>query len=423
MAFQNTLKKTAFWRMSDIVISYLNKVFNIFTRLKGRQWANKEKSLVIDEIIIILISGVLAYIIVSLLPAPEKRVPFELITFEKFLSFFPRSFTSIFRFFQAIANFFANISIKLRNILGPFWDIIMFIPSKIIGFAQFIITCLLTFIKNFLELFYNFFSMVFSPFQSFLKIFSSIGNLFNRFISIFLKIPGISHLIRLIGWIIDDIIILLSSFFALFTQLGKILRSFDINKFLLSLKNLRFFNFIGSIFNFIFRFFEWLFRVTIWRLLSIFKLSDFIGKFFLNIGHYIIKFFNFLFVNLLNIPKFLKWLSLKLAKLEIRFPNVAGLRDILIGLFNIMEWIILFPFFLLLKFLGFFSYILRSLTFEGIRNWWNNLCQEPGGCRDMNINVGKLMEQLKDVNDQLDAMKAMLANLTQPEVINSTVPQ
>lgn len=390
--------------MSDVLISYLNKVFNIFTRLKNRQWANKEKNLIRDEVIIILVSAFLAYLIVSLLPEPKNYVPIEPITFETFLSLFPRCFTSFFNFLQALGSFFGNISAKFRRILGPVWDIIMFIPSKIIGLLQFMIICIITFLKNILEIFYNIFSIIFSPFKSLMKFFGSIGAFLG-------KIPGFSFIINFFKSIFNGIYNLFANFFSYFVQFGRLFKNFNFQKFLASLKNLKFFNFIGSIFNFIFRFFEWLFRVTIGRLLNIFHLSGFFVNVFLKIG----SFFKYIFVHLLNIPKFFNYISLQLSKLKFRFRGMETIANIIIGFFNLLKWIALFPFFLILRFFTFLSYILRSLNFKDIAYWWNHLCQDSGECGGMNINLEKIANQTQKIDNlenEIKELKELLANIT-----------
>lgn len=393
--------------MSDFLISYFDKVFNVFKKLKSRQWSNKERSLVQDEIIIIVISGILAYFIVAFTPVPEGRVDIRQYTFEAFKALLP-GLDSFVRFFSAIGKFFSNISATLHRILGPFWDAIIFIPSNLIGLLQFIIICLITFLKNIIEILYNFFSMILSPFQFVLNILSSIGNLFNRFISFLMKIPGISHLIRLINLIIHDIVILLSSFFALFTEFGKIFRSFDLRDFILNLKNFKLFNIIGSFFSFILRFFEWLFKVTIGRLLGIFNIN--LDNFLVNIGYYIGNFFKFFFDHFLNIPKLFEKISLALGKLKVNFRGAEALVNLLIGLLNIIKWILFFPFFLILRFLSFFSFILRSLTLDRITKWWNNLCQQPCGCQEAQYN--NLMEKIESLEKLIKDMRENYNNAT-----------
>lgn len=381
--------------MSDFLLSYPDQIFNVFARLKKRQWANKERSLMTDEIIIIVISAVLAYFILAVLPDPKNRVPIGTVTLKNLKDLFP-SFGSFLEFFRNIGNFFAKISASLRRIFGPAWDALIYIPKKIYGLLQYMIMCIITLISQLIKFFINFFSIILKPFAS-LKV------LFNGLIDFLYKIPGIKQLIGLIKYIINDIIILLSSLLDLFCQFGKIFKSFDLGKFIASLGNIKIFNLIGQLFHFILDFFGWLFKSTFGRFLS-----DSIILIFSAMWDGIVKFFKYIFVALLNIPKLFAYISEKLGKIHLNFRGAEAIRDLFKGLSNLIKWILLFPFFLVLRFLSFFSYILRLLTLDRIGKWWNNLCQEPGGCHDMGENIKDLINKINSMEEELRIMRELL---------------
>ena len=395
-------------------------ISDIMTEYKHRKWANKEKSLMLWEVSIIFISIFIATIIVAQLPDPRPLVVMgdaDLIKLEALLKLLPDWTHFFFNLIGKIGTFFKTLSLKIRSFLGPVWDVIMFIPNKILNFIHFILLCLA-------KLLTSFFTLIFRPLDLisgfFDLMFGKIYQLF-RFI---INLPGISHLIYLITLILHNLVLLFTSLmlalYRLLEGIEWIFRSLNLDELWLHLKNFKIFNFFIAIPKAIFNFFKMVFgsignffsnllkALHLHNLLSSIFLP--IYQFFLTISLWLVSFFAkllaFLHDILIYIPRGINWFVDRIRQLHFRFLPIQFLSDFFTLLLDIIKWIVAFPIFLLRRFVGFIYYFLSSISLQGLKDWWDNLCQDqPGGCGHVDVTLQQLQTELASVKALLEQMQ------------------
>ncbi|OHS95961.1 hypothetical protein TRFO_37901 [Tritrichomonas foetus] len=424
----------------------VNAISSIMIESKQRKWANKNKNLMTWEVSIILLSILIATVIVSILPEPIHHVRIgrqDFISFEAILGIFPNCVHFILSIFTSIGQFFINIFNNIKLFLFRLfsynrfiWNMITFIPIKIGNFLYFLLISFANFLTNIciiISTFFDFVGFYISfPFKYFCIFFNTLGLYIEKLYFFIVNLPGISHLIHLFRIIIHDIIIIFTSLFVGITRFGEFigyyLESFDFNFdiLLLNLRNFRFFKLFVNMLRFplfVMDGISWCFNmfvISFSRFLKCLHLYDglrlilgnfynIIFKFALYITNIIIWLVLHIHSLIIQIPRVCNWFNLHLNKIEIRFVSIDCLRGLISFLINIVKWIFLFPAFILRRFIGFLYYILGSLSFTGLENWWNNLCQDQaGGCQ----NVEKT---LHDFENQLKLMRTLLEKLKEQQ--------
>ncbi|OHT17703.1 hypothetical protein TRFO_01019 [Tritrichomonas foetus] len=398
-------------------------ISDIMTEYKHRKWANKEKSLMVWEVSVILVSFFIATIIVAILPEPEHKVRIgnNLVDLEMLLKFFPQSLKFLLNIFDRLRflkDAFLKLKFYLDFYLGPLMNIILYIPNKFFGLLHFFLISLAALLTNICVFFADFFNRIgfylSIPFKFIFDFFNMIGQFIFKLFDIFIHLPGISHLINFISLILHDLIILLTSFFVSFARIGeffgRLFGNFSFGKIWLYLKEFKFIKFLISIPTWIF---DYLSHV-LGNVLRFFHLYGFFGnlyglllRFCLFVVNILANIFLHLHNILLYIPRFCNWLIIHLKKIEIRFIPVEFLRNFFTFILNVLKWIVLFPVYLIRRFIGFIYFFFSSLTLNGLKNWWDNLCQDqPGGCGDLETKYKNIEAQLRAIRELVELMNS-----------------